>query len=433
MKNILVIGAGYVGQVVAAGLAEIGNSVVNIDTNTEIIARLRRGESHLYEEGLEEVIRRNIANGRLSFSSAIHEHLPDAQVIYIAVGTPVDKDGRAELKYVMNAAHDLSTGIRNDAIIITKSTVPVGTNREILRVIKAHNPDSEVSVVSNPEFLQEGRAMKDFFSSSRILIGYDDERIVPILKDMYAHFIDKGIPFVWCGLETAELAKYASNAFLATRIALINQFAQVAEQCGARIDVISEMLKLDPRFGSVTLRPGPGFGGSCLPKDCHALVHMGRTRGVPFSIIESVLSANSDHQLRIIYRMEQILGRMKRKRIAIFGLAFKAHTSDVRDSAAMVIVKRLLQSDALIAVHDPQAIDSFRQHFGDQIEYQTDARDAAQHADAILLLTEWSEYRELDYVHIYHVMRTTLIFDTRNLLDEERMRSIGFDYYRIGG
>ena len=433
MKKIIVIGAGYVGQVTAVGLAEIGHSVVNIDINRDIIAGLKKAHSHLYEKGLQELIKKNIDAGRLIFSTALVPHLLHAELVYIAVGTPVSTDGVVKMTFVMQVVHEIKQAINPRAIIITKSTVPVGTNQKIIEIIKSLARNKEVSVISNPEFLQEGRAVEDFFSPARILIGYVDERIVPVVKDLYGYFQKKEVPFIWSGLETAELAKYVSNAFLATRVALINQFAQVAEQCGAQIDAISQLLQSDSRLGSVRLRPGPGFGGSCLPKDCRSLVHLGKQINTPFTIIEEVLKANRNHQVRIVQKMQAALEHIEYKKIVVFGLAFKAHTNDVRDSAALPVLKRLLDYKAHIIAHDPQAMDNFKNYFSDdRIEYITDIYEATKGVDAIVILTEWPEYIALDYEVIYRNMERPLILDARNILDAQHIQEVGFEYYGIG-
>ena len=433
MKKILVIGAGYVGQITAVGLAEIGHSVVNVDINSDIIAGLHKARSHLYEKGLQELIKKNINAGRIIFSTELAPHISHAELVYIAVGTPVSADGVVNMQFVMHAIHEIKHTINPRAIIITKSTVPVGTNQKIIEIIKSLARNKEVSVISNPEFLQEGRAVEDFFSPSRILIGYVDERIIPVMKDVYDYFQKKEVLFIWSGLETAELAKYVSNAFLATRVALINQFAQVAEQCGAHIDAISQLLQSDSRLGSVLLRPGPGFGGSCLPKDCRSLIHLGKQVNAPFTIIEEVLKANRNHQVRIVQKVQAVFEDMENKKIVVLGLAFKAHTNDVRDSAALPVLNKLLHYNTHIIAHDPQAIDNFKSYFhDDRIEYITDIYEATKGADAIIILTEWPEYTALDYEVIYRSMRRPLILDARNILDSRSIREMGFEYYQIG-
>ena len=433
MKKIIVVGAGYVGQITAVGLAEIGHNVVSVDIDSNIIAGLQKAHSHLYEKGLQELIIKNINAGRLIFSTKLALHIAQAELIYIAVGTPVSVDGVVDMKFVMQVIHEIKYTLNPRAIIITKSTVPVGTNQKIIKIIRSLARNKEVCVVSNPEFLQEGRAVEDFFSPSRILVGYVDEHIVPVVKDVYAYFQKKEVPFIWSGLETAELAKYVSNAFLATRIALINQFAQVAEQCGAQIDTISKLLQSDSRLGSVLLRSGPGFGGSCLPKDCRSLVHLGKQTGAPFTIIEEVLKTNNNHQVRIVRKVQAVFERIEHKKIVVLGLAFKAYTNDVRDSAALPVLSELLRCNAHVVAHDPQAIDNFKSVFPDnRIEYITDAYEAIQGADAIIILTEWPEYVALDYEIIHKSMRRPLILDARNILDSRYIREVGFEYYRIG-
>lgn len=430
-KNIAVIGTGYVGLIVAIGLADFGNRVIAVDKNAEKIKILESGECPIFEPGAVDYLQRNIQSGRLSFTTDSARAIRESDVVFIAVGTPESLDGQPNLNYVTEVVHAIADNLNSYKVIVTKSTVPVGTNRLIEKYLGTRCPDQEFDVVSNPEFLREGSSVQDFFHPDRTVIGYCSKRAKQVMFDVYRALNLISVPFLWCSLETAELIKYASNAFLATKITYINQMANLAEEVGADIHKVAQAMGMDGRISSKFLHTGPGYGGSCFPKDTKAIVDTGEQYGVDMSLIREVIQANEIQKKRIVNRLEEHLGRMAGKKIAILGLAFKQRTDDVRESPAITIVNELIFREADVKAHDPQAMENFKQHFP-YIDYSSGWEDAVEGADALILATEWNEYRNLDPVRMKELMRGNLIYDARNLLDPSVFVKNGFDYMGVG-
>jgi len=432
MKNIAVIGTGYVGLVVAVGLADFGNRVIGVDIDDAKIIMLNRGKLPFYEPGLKDYLEVNIESGRLSFTQDISSAIIGSDVVFLAVGTPPKRDGSANLEYLESSIDAIAEHARSYTLVVTKSTVPIGTNRALRERIRALGAASEIEMVSNPEFLREGRAIQDFFHPDRVVIGADSDRARETLGGIYRALRLDGVPFVWCSLETAELIKYATNAFLATKIAFINQMANLANKAGADITLIAKSMGMDGRIGEKFLHPGPGFGGSCLPKDIRALVSAGNSLNVDMSLVKAVIAANEEQKFRVVVRLRELLGaQLSGLSIAVLGLAFKSNTDDVRESPALQVVADLVEEGALIRAHDPRAMDNFRAIFPD-ITYCASAHEAIKGADAVLVLTEWNEYRSLDFNLISKEVRGRIILDTRNLLNPKLAREHGFVYWDNG-
>ncbi|CAD7842117.1 UDP-glucose 6-dehydrogenase [Olavius algarvensis spirochete endosymbiont] len=428
MKNIAVIGTGYVGLVVAVGLADFGNRVTGVDIDDVKIAKLNEGKLPFHEPGLKDYLEANIESGRLSFTRDISSAIPKSSVVFLAVGTPPRRDGSANLEYLESSVDAIAEHARSYTLVVTKSTVPVGTNRALGKRIRARGAAAEIEIVSNPEFLREGRAIQDFFHPDRIVIGAESERAREILVDIYRALKLSEVPFLWCGIETAELIKYATNAFLATKITFINQMANLADKVGADIALIAKSMGMDGRIGEKFLHPGPGFGGSCFPKDIRALASTGDSFGVDMSLVKIVAAANEEQKARVVARLKVLLdARLNGLSIAVLGLAFKSNTDDVRESPALRVIADLLKEGILIRAHDPQAMDNFKILFPD-ISYCDSGIEAMKGADAVLILTEWNEYRSLDFSLMRKVMRGKVLLDTRNLLDPKRAREHGFIY-----
>jgi UDPglucose 6-dehydrogenase len=431
-RKITVVGTGYVGLVSAVGLADFGNTVTGLDIDTRKIEKLRRGESVIYEPGIEEYLKRNLKSGRLSFTADADRAIREAEIIFIAVGTPPKQDGDADLGAIRAVLETVARNLDGFMVIVTKSTVPVGTNRWIKSELTALTGGGNFAVVSNPEFLREGRAVYDFFHPDRVVIGYDDERARNVMEDVYRALYLIQTPFVWCDLETAELVKYASNAFLAMKITFINQMANLAEAVGADIHIVSKTIGMDGRIGPKFLHPGPGYGGSCFPKDTRALAATGDKFGVEMSLIREVIRSNEFQKRRVVDRLESMMGSLVQKRVVVLGLAFKAETDDVRESPAVTIVEKLLEKGAEVRVHDPKAMENFKCLFGPKVSYHEDEFAALTGADAFIICTEWNAYRNIDLARAKEVMRDRYILDSRNVLDMEEAAGHGFLYHGVG-
>lgn len=436
--RIAVIGTGYVGLVSAVGLADFGNQVIGVDINEEIVAQLKAGRSTIYEHGLQEYLDRNLASGRLTFSSDVGQSVRSSDVVFVAVGTPSLPDDQADLSQVRAAVDTVSANLNSFKVIVTKSTVPVGTNRWIDRELAARADHDQFAVVSNPEFLREGSAVQDFFHPDRIIIGFEEgtdraDLVRSLLSQIYRPLYLLQTPFVWSNWETAELSKYASNAFLATKITFVNQMATLAEMCGADVHEVAKAMGMDGRIGPKFLHPGPGFGGSCFPKDTRAIVQTGSRYGVDMSLIREVVRANEEQKHRVVRRLSAILERpLKGARVCVLGLSFKAETDDVRESPAIAIVEDLLAEGASVAAHDPKAEGNFRRICSGEIDYYEDAFEAIRNADAIIIDTEWNEYRNLDLKRARNLMKGTVLFDARNVLEPHLARQAGLTYAGIG-
>jgi UDPglucose 6-dehydrogenase len=430
-KKITVIGTGYVGLIAAVGLSDFGNHVIGVDKDADKVQMLNKGISPIYETGIEEYLRRNLDTGRLTFTEDINSAVGKADVIFIAVGTPDKADGSPNMEYVDAVVRSIGENMSGYTVVVTKSTVPVGTNRGIKKTLQAINPEADFDVVSNPEFLREGRAVDDFFHPDRTVIGYETDRARNVMFEVYRTLNVTSVPFVWCGLETAELIKYASNAFLATKITFINQMANLAETVGADIHQVAKSMGMDGRISPYFLHPGPGYGGSCFPKDTKAVVDMGKKFGVDMSLVRAVIEANDYQKSRMLEKFEKLTGGVEGLTVGILGLAFKQQTDDIRESPAMTIVDGLLKKGCRLQAHDPKAMDNFSRIYP-QVIYCNTAYDAAKGVDVLILTTEWNEYRGLDLDELTRVMKGRTILDTRNLLDPELARNAGFIYQGVG-
>ena len=430
--RIAVIGTGYVGLISAIGLADFGNIVIGADIDESKIRRLQSGEPVIYEPGLAEYLRKNLDSGRLSFTSDVGAAVRSTAVVFNTVGTPPLADGEVDLSQVYSVLDIIRKNLDSYKTIVTKSTVPVGTNRQIQQRLMQSADGTQFDVVSNPEFLREGKAVQDFFHPDRIVIGCETERARSVMSEIYRPLYLIERPFVWCGIETAELIKYASNAFLATKVTFINQIANLCEAVGADVHTVAKAIGMDGRIGSKFLHPGPGYGGSCLPKDTAALVKSAEHRGVELSIVREVIQANQRQASRIVAKLERALGPLREKNIAVLGLAYKAETDDVRDSPALRIIRELLERGASVQAHDPKAIENCRKLFPRGVRFGKDAFEAVKDADGLILATEWNEYRNIDLAKVKGLMRGSLVVDARNLLDPERARAAGFHYQGVG-
>jgi len=430
--EIAVIGTGYVGLVTGAGLADFGNDVVCVDIDEKKIDALRKGVIPIYEPGLDHLVSKNVDEGRLRFTTDLAAAIRNSRAIFIAVGTPSKPDGSADLRYVEEVARSIAEHMESPKLVITKSTVPIGTGRMIERIIGERGNGHKVSVVSNPEFLREGSAIEDFMRPDRVVIGASDEQSVALMKEIYAPLHSLEIPFVVTNVESSELIKYAANGFLATKITFINEIAQVCELVGADVHDVAVGMGLDSRIGSKFLQAGPGFGGSCFPKDTLSMADIARRHGYDFQIMEAVLRVNDDIKQRMVEKISAAIGgNVAGKTIGILGLAFKPETDDMRDSPTIPIIKGLQQKGAKIRAYDPQAMENAKLIF-DDIEYCDDAYQTAQDADALVIATEWNEFRALNLNKISAALRQPVVVDLRNVYDPKRMKSGGFRYVSVG-
>ena len=430
--KIAVIGSGYVGLVTAACLADFGHFVTAIDKDQEKIALLKAGKIPIYEMGLEEIVHRNMKENRLSFSGNLGEGIKGAQVIFIGVGTPPREDGSADLQHVEAVAKEIAQHLTEYAVIVNKSTVPVGTGRRVREIIAANlQAPVEFDVVSNPEFLREGTAVMDFTHPDRVVIGTESERARKIMEEVY-HALRDETAFVFTNLESAELIKYASNAFLATKVTFINEIADLCEAVGADVHVVAEGMGLDSRIGPKFLRTGPGYGGSCFPKDTRALARIARDYGERVTIVETVIAANENRKKRMVEKIRRIAGPLAGKTLAFLGLAFKPNTDDVRESPALAIISQLLDEGAELRVHDPAAMEETRKIFGERLCYCNDPYEAAQGAGALIIATEWDSYRRLDLGRLRSLLQSPVLIDLRNIYTLEEVRKFGFRYESLG-
>ena len=429
--KVAVVGTGYVGLVIGAGLAETGNTVVCADVDETKIARLKQNEIPIYEPGLEPLVVRNQAEGRLAFTTDVGAAVEQSEIIFIAVGTPQDEDGSADLRHVLAVADTIGRHMNGTKLVVTKSTVPVGTAEKVRAAVAARTR-TPFYVASNPEFLKEGAAVQDFMKPDRVVVGVDHPEAQRMLSELYGPFVRQGNPIIFMDIPSAEVTKYAANAMLAVRITMMNQFANLCERVGADVRHVRLGIGSDERIGRHFLYPGPGYGGSCFPKDVKALVTTGRQVGFALEVLEAVDRANEAQKRVAFEKLRKALGSLKGKRIALWGLAFKAQTDDMRESAALVTIEGLLAEGASVVAHDPQAMHEARRRFGDRIGYAEHRYDALQGADAVIVLTEWQEYRVFDLDLVTARMRTKVVIDARNLYDAERLRGAGFTYDSIG-
>ena len=430
--NITMIGTGYVGLVTGTCFAESGNDVICLDVDESKVRRLNNGEIPIYEPGLEELVRRNTASGRLTFSTDYAEAISAAKCVFICVGTPQDESGAADLKYVRSAAEQMAPHLQAGAVVICKSTVPVGTNRQV-RVWIESLTNTPFYSASNPEFLKEGAAIEDFTKPDRVVVGVDDEEASDTLYEIYKSFLRTEKPYISVGIESAEMIKYAANCMLATKISFINEMANICERVGADINEVRRGIGHDARIGFSFLFPGVGYGGSCFPKDVRALHSVAADHGLDAQILKTVDEINT-RQKEVIFRKlkEHFDGDLNGKTIAIWGLAFKPRTDDIREAPSLVLIRRLVESGAQVQVSDPVAMDNIRAEFGDSITYCEHHYDACLHADALAIVTEWNEYRNPDFDYIKLKLTSPVIFDGRNLYDRQKMAKRGFHYSGIG-
>jgi UDPglucose 6-dehydrogenase len=431
--KIAVIGTGYVGLVVGACLAENGNSVVCVDNDADKIARLQRGEVTIYEPGLGEMLPRNVEEERLRFSTELAPAVQQSDVVFIAVGTPQGEDGSADLKHVVQVAEAIGRAMNGYKIVITKSTVPVGTADRIKQVIADHTRH-RFAVVSNPEFLKEGAAVDDFLRPDRVVIGIgtDDPQVEAVMRELYEPFVRTGHPILVMDHASAELTKYAANAMLATRISFMNEIANLCAKVGADVRQVRLGIGSDVRIGSSFLFPGLGYGGSCFPKDVKALLRMGHDYGCALHVVKAVDEANEAQKRILVPRLEAYLGDLKGQVIAVWGLAFKPRTDDMREAPSLVIIRDLLARGATVRAYDPQAMSAARSELGESITYCARSYEAVEGADALALVTEWAEFREPDFERIKRLMRRPAIFDGRNLYNPRHLNELGFYYEGIG-
>lgn len=432
MKNICVVGTGYVGLVSGTGLADFGNNVVCVDINTEKIEMLKNGKISIYEPGLKEVVERNVSAGRLSFSTDIDQSIQNADVIFSAVGTPPGKGGEADLDAVWKVAAVFSKNLNSYKIFVNKSTVPVGTGAKVYQLIeKQKNNDNTFDVVSNPEFLREGSAVGDFLHPDRVVIGSSSSKAAEIMKDVYRPLYLRDTPYIQTNIESAELIKYASNAFLATKITFINEIANLCDIVGADVHIVAKAMGLDGRISPKFLHPGPGYGGSCFPKDTLALTQIFREHGLVSELVEAVIKVNEQQKALVVKKVKQLLPDLKSKTIAILGLSFKPNTDDTRESPAKTIIPILTEEGAHVQVFDPVAMEDFRRDFPD-INYRISAYHAVEGAHAVILLTEWNEFRDMNLEKIKNTMAEPNFIDTRNVYNKRTMNEKGFKYVSIG-
>ncbi len=430
--KVTVVGTGYVGLVIGACLAETGNDVICADVDSGKIDGLRQNRLPIHEPGLEPLVARNQRDGRLEFTTDVGAAIERSDVIFIAVGTPPDEDGSADLQHVLEVARAIGQHMNRSKVIVTKSTVPVGTAERVRAEIAKHTTTA-FHICANPEFLKEGAAVEDFMKPDRVVVGVDSEDAAEIVGQLYAPFVRTGNPIIFMDLPSAEVTKYAANAMLATRISFMNQIAQLCDMVGADVTLVRKGIGTDRRIGPAFLFPGPGYGGSCFPKDVKALIRTGQDRGVPLDILQAVEAAN-ERQKRVLFeKLARRLGDgLRDATVAVWGLAFKAETDDVRESPALVLVEQLLAAGARVRVHDPAALASARRSLGDRVTYAKHAYDAVEGAAALAIVTEWLEYRNPDFERIKRALTRPLIVDGRNLYDPQRMARLGFIYESIG-
>jgi UDPglucose 6-dehydrogenase len=432
--KIAVIGTGYVGLVSGTCFAELGFDVVCVDKVKSKIERLQQGIVPIYEEGLEELIKRNVAAGRLRFSDDLATSIEGAEVISIAVGTPTRKqDGNADLTYVYAVANEIATTLKHYAVVVTKSTVPAGTNQEIARRIREMNPELEFDIASNPEFLREGSAVDDFLNPERVVVGTESERARDIMAKLYAPLEAKGAIILQTDVISAELIKYASNTFLATKVSFINEMADLCEKVGGNIEDVARGMGTDSRIGMRFLSPGPGYGGSCFPKDTLAMVHIGERALSPITIVEAVIAVNRARPHRMVAKViDAVGGEVRGKRIALLGLAFKANTDDVRDSVALIVAEELARHGAVVTAYDPKGMPHAKEILGDVITYADSTHAAMQGADMCVIATEWSEFAAITAKEFKARLSEPLVVDLRNLYRPHEMAEAGIAYHSVG-
>lgn len=430
--NICIVGTGYVGLVTGACLAEFGMNLICVDNDRPKIELLQKGKVTIHEPGLEALVLKNMREGRLSFSTSIEEGVKSSLVIFIAVGTPSSDDGSADLQFVEEVAKEIARHMDGYKVVVVKSTVPVGTCRRLKQVIRDYQVrPTPFDIVSNPEFQREGSAIEDFMRPDRVTIGAESEQAIAIMKDIYSAVYLIETPFVITSLETAEMIKYAANAFLATKVSFINEIANLSETLGADVRDVARAMGLDGRIGKKFLHPGPGYGGSCFPKDTRALSKMAIEKGYSFKILEAVIKVNDEQRKRMISKIADKVGDLQGKIIGILGLSFKPNTNDIRESSSIAIIQGLLAMGAKVKAFDPGAMEETKAVLP-EIGYGKDAYDVAEGADALVLATEWNQFRRLDLQRIKGLLKNPVFIDLRNVYDPEQMKRLGFNYCGVG-
>jgi len=430
--RIAVVGTGYVGLVTGTCLAETGNTVICVDINEEKVKMMQAYKLPIYEPGLDLLFHRNIEQGRLNFTTNLAAAIAEAQIIFLALPTPPGEDGAADLSYVLGAAKDIAKLIKDYKVIVTKSTVPVGTADKVIKVFNDHT-SVEVDVVSNPEFLREGVAVDDFMKPDRVVVGTQSLRAQKIMAELYGPYVRQGNPIIFMDTRSSELTKYAANSFLATKITFMNEIANLCELVGADVDAVRRGIGSDDRIGKRFLFPGVGYGGSCFPKDVQALAKSAKENHYEFKILDSVMEVNDNQRKILVEKMRKYYGgKLKGKKIAIWGLAFKPETDDIREAPALYIIDELLKDGATISAFDPEAMNNVKKIYGDKIIFNDNPYEALRDADALLIVTEWSLFRTPDFDKISSLMKAKVIFDGRNLYDLQKMIDCGFYYNSIG-
>ncbi|MBO8473078.1 MAG: UDP-glucose/GDP-mannose dehydrogenase family protein [Bacteroidetes bacterium] len=435
--KIVVVGTGYVGLVSGSCFAEMGVTVACVDVDAAKISRISRGDIPIYEPGLDELVERNVREGRLSFTTELSEAMKDAGIVFIAVGTPQDEDGSADLSYVIEVAREIGECMDHYVLVVTKSTVPVGSSEKVRarieEVLAERNADIHFDVASNPEFLKEGSAIKDFMSPDRVVVGVDSERARQLMTTLYRPFLLNNFRVIFTDIPSAEMIKYAANSMLATRISFMNDIANLCELVGADVNMVRKGIGADTRIGSKFLYPGCGYGGSCFPKDIKALIHTAEQKGYEMSVLKAVDYVNDRQKEVLVRKLMRYYGAdLAGKRVAIWGLSFKPETDDMREATSLVTIDLLLKAGCDVVVYDPVAMDECRRRIGDAVEYSNDKYEAVTDADALLIITEWRQFRLPNWKLIFNAMRVPLVIDGRNIYDADELESVGIKYYCIG-
>ena len=434
--NIAIVGTGYVGLVSGACFAEMGIDVTCVDIDVNKIEKLKQGLIPIYEPGLDDLVKRNVAAGRLHFTTELTDCLDNVEVVFSAVGTPPDEDGSADLKYVLAVARTFGQNIKKYTILVTKSTVPVGTAKKVRAAIQEEldkrREQIDFEVASNPEFLKEGAAIKDFMSPDRVVVGVESERAQEVMAKLYRPFLTNNFRVYFMDIPSAEMTKYAANAMLATRISFMNDIANLCDLVGANVDMVRKGIGTDARIGNKFLYAGCGYGGSCFPKDVKALAHTAREYGYNMSVIEAVEKVNERQKSVVFHKLHSALGDLRGKTIALWGLAFKPETDDMREAPALVIIEKLLAEGAIVKVYDPVAMPECKRRIGDVVTYCSDIYEAALDADALALITEWKQFRMPSWAVVKKAMKQPVIIDGRNIYDKQELVNDGFSYWAIG-
>ena len=430
--KIAVVGTGYVGLVTGTCFAETGNQVICVDIDKTKVEKLSNGQITIYEPGLEKIFLRNLKDGRLHFTTNLAEGIKDAAIVFLALPTPPGEDGSADLKYILGVAHDLGKILTDYKVIVDKSTVPVGTADKVHAAI-AKNYKGDFAVVSNPEFLREGVAVEDFMKPDRVVVGTTDERAKKVMNELYAPFVRSGNPVIFMDEKSAELTKYAANSFLAVKISFMNEIARICERLGADVDMVRKGMGSDERIGKRFLFPGIGYGGSCFPKDVQALVKSSNEVNYDFEILNAVMKVNEEQKLFLMPKIKAYFNHdLKGKHFAIWGLAFKPNTDDIREAPALYMIDALTEAGATVAAFDPEAMNNVKQIVGDKIEFAENQYDALKNADALIIATEWSEFRTPEFEKMNTLLKQKVVFDGRNVYDSHQMKALGYHYESVG-